>query len=332
MTEFKKKNDMISNEKRKNLIKKVTEDGFNVKDAAFLVDVNYQAATNVIRLYKKESRVIKKKTGKASNKKITEEINNFVEELIEINPLITILQIREKIENKFSISLSLESIRRIICALKITLKKISYTSTNINSESSKSKRQLYAQNFMNIEDTFVKIFIDESGFNLYLRRTLGRSSRGNPASAIVPSTRGTNISLISAITDNVVLFATTFVGSVNSDKFIIFFDQLIEKCNQKLIFNNCIFILDNAKIHHSHITKNFFNEKRVNVMFLSPYSYMLNPIEFAFSKIKSIVRRSLAGGFNGSFTDLILDSANQLTANDLQGYSRHIRRNCLKAI
>ncbi|KAG0441722.1 hypothetical protein DMUE_0843 [Dictyocoela muelleri] len=74
------------------------------------------------------------------------------------------------------------------------------------------------------------------------------------------------------------------------------------------------------------------DEKRVNVLFLSPYSYMLNPIEFSFSKIKSIVRRSLASGSNESFTNIILNSVNQLTKSDLQSYSRNIGRNCLKAI
>lgn len=54
MPEINRKIDLISNEKRMNHIKKVTEDGFSVKDAAFLVNVNYQAAANVLRLYKNE--------------------------------------------------------------------------------------------------------------------------------------------------------------------------------------------------------------------------------------------------------------------------------------
>lgn len=47
-----KKNNLISNEKRHNPNKKVIEDGYSVKDAAFLVEVNYQAAANVIKIEK----------------------------------------------------------------------------------------------------------------------------------------------------------------------------------------------------------------------------------------------------------------------------------------
>ncbi|KAG0440286.1 hypothetical protein DMUE_1853 [Dictyocoela muelleri] len=47
--------------KKKKSLEKVIEERYCVKDAAFLVDVNYQASTSIIRVYKKESRVEKKK-------------------------------------------------------------------------------------------------------------------------------------------------------------------------------------------------------------------------------------------------------------------------------
>ena len=90
--------------------------------------------------------------------------------------------------------------------------------------------------------------------------------------------------------------------------------------------------MDNARIHNSLSMRNYYSENDLNVQFLSPYSYMLNPIEFGFSKIKACVRRKLSEGFDGSFVSLIRDSANELTETDLRGYYRHILRNCVKAV
>ena len=138
------------------------------------------------------------------------------------------------------------------------------------------------------------IFIDQSGFNLHLRRILGRSIRVYTVTTILFTTRGTNASLISAISKNEVLYSNTYTGSINAQKFIEYINLLIEVCRNKSILNSCVLILDNAKIHHAIITKNFLEEKNLNVKFLSPYSYMLNPIELSFSKIKANVRRILA--------------------------------------
>ena len=65
----------------------------------------------------------------------------------------------------------------------------------------KENGKIYAQNFLeeDANDERIFVFIDESGFNPHLRRTMARSARGAPASIILPSVCGRNISLITAI-------------------------------------------------------------------------------------------------------------------------------------
>ncbi|VDP07291.1 unnamed protein product [Schistosoma margrebowiei] len=92
--------------------KKVIEDGYSVKEAAFSCGCELSGRCNV-----------KTKTERLLNNKITREIADFVEESIELNLLLTILQIQERIKNVFSINLFLVFIRRIIYKLQITLKK-----------------------------------------------------------------------------------------------------------------------------------------------------------------------------------------------------------------
>ena len=232
---------------------------------------------------------------------MTPEIEEFVESSIEENSQITLVEIKRKTNEKFSVNVCIETIRRVIYKLKITLKKATRTLENVNSEISKIKRKEYARNFLNedSESDQIKIFIDESGFNLHLRRTMARSARGAPASIIIPAVRGRNVSLISAISRDDVIFSDAIIGPVDSERYKIFFQGLINKCIEKNILSNCVFVMDNARIHNSLIMRNFYEENELIVKFLSPYSYMLNPIVFGFSKIKACVRRKLAG--NGGF-------------------------------
>ncbi|KAF7684981.1 Transposable element Tc3 transposase [Cucumispora dikerogammari] len=327
-------NRTTNNRLREELIKKHTIEGYSIKEAALLTNVSYEAARKIISIYNTTQRVNRKKTGGANNTKIIREGEVFIENEIEKNPQITLDQIKNKLFQELQIMVSLETIRRVIFKLKITLKKASRTLENVNSTISKEKRQEYARRFLT-EDTIgqsIKVFIDESGFNLHMRRTMARSTRGAPASLVLPSVRGRNVSLISAITRNEVLYSICVVGAVNSDRYKEFFEGLINKCTEKNIIGKCVFVMDNARIHNSHNIRDFYGVNNLSIQFLAPYSYMLNPIEFGFSKIKACVRRKLAEGFTGSFENLILESVNELTETDLRGYYSHILRNCLKAV
>jgi len=52
-----------------------------------------------------------------------------------------------------------------------------------------------------------------------------------------------------------------------------------------------VLILDNARIHHDDGLLEYLNAFGVRVEFLPPYSPDLNPIELAFSSIKSYLKR-----------------------------------------
>lgn len=118
-----RKNKPLSNETRQILIKKITEEGYNLKEAAFLCNINYTTAFSIYRVYKEEGRTLKKKTGRVVNKKITERIKILIEAVIEQQPTISLNEIKEKILLEENINISIESVRKQIRSLGITLKK-----------------------------------------------------------------------------------------------------------------------------------------------------------------------------------------------------------------
>lgn len=328
-----KKNKIISNQARMNFINRICIEGYNLKDAAILTDIPFENAKKIFAKYKATGIVEKAKTGSPVNKKITEEIKNLIETIIENTPSITLVEIKNKILENFNVGVCIESIRLCITELGITKKNITMTGIQVNSERSKNLRKLYAIDFLNnFHNDMQNIFIDESGFNLHLRRRQGRSHRGQLVQQLVPQTRGTNISLIMAINNNEVLYCKCVTGAVNALVFKEFLQSLLMICRNKFENESFTFFADNAKIHHSNIVREFLLSENLNLQFLSPYSYMLNPIEFSFSKIKAMVRRDLSNGFDGELVDLIYRAISTLSSNDLIGYFHHIRSNCVKAI
>lgn len=65
--------------------------------------------------------------------------------------------------------------------------------------------------------------------------------------------------------------------NMNSDKFIEFLNQLIKNNGQKIFL-----ILDNLRVHHSSIVKDWVeeNKEKIELFFLTAYSPKKNPDEY----------------------------------------------------
>jgi len=55
---------------------------------------------------------------------------------------------------------------------------------------------------------------------------------------------------------------------------------------------NSVLVMDNAKIHHNEEMINVIKSVGCRVLFLPPYSPDFNPIELAFSTLKSWIKRN----------------------------------------
>ena len=55
---------------------------------------------------------------------------------------------------------------------------------------------------------------------------------------------------------------------------------------------NSVLVMDNAQIHHDEFLVSFIESIGCKILFLPPYSPDLNPIETAFSSIKSWLKKN----------------------------------------
>jgi len=172
------------------------------------------------------------------------------------------------------------------------------------------------------------IFIDESGFNLHLRRSQARSTRGNRSSIEATTNKGTNRSLTMTINRNRVIHFSIKVGGVKAIDFAQFIREIfVEVVDNNSNLHGSWFVMDYARIHHHEVVKSVFEEFshcNCELKFLSPYSFMLNPIEKSFSKVKWSIRQSLAH-LHLNNREIILEEEIEnaiasLAENDLQNY------------
>src|SRR3954469_21797230 len=84
---------------------------------------------------------------------------------------------------------------------------------------------------------------------------------------------------------------------------------------------NSVLVMDNAQIHHDEFLVNFIESIGCKVIFLSPYSPDFNPIETAFSTIKSWIKhnRDFMKACNDPLYALLV-ACSQITPQMAQSY------------
>jgi hypothetical protein len=90
------------------------------------------------------------------------------------------------------------------------------------------QRRVFATEFLinTATDDSRNVFVEECGFKLLLRRHYGRSVRGTWVSVTVPTIRGQNITLLSAINSHGVVHYKVFGGGCSGRVFGEFLSDL----------------------------------------------------------------------------------------------------------
>ena len=131
------------------------------------------------------------------------------------------------------------------------------------------------------------VFLDESGSNSALTRLYARAPKGKRAPGCIPRNRGKNMTLISSLSLQGLGASLILDGSANTELFEIYIEQILAPSLEP----GQIVIMDNLSIHKGKKVREIIEARGCQVLFLPAYSPDLSPIEEAFSKIKTILRR-----------------------------------------
>ncbi|VDP11432.1 unnamed protein product [Heligmosomoides polygyrus] len=114
-------------------------------------------------------------------------------------------------------------------------------------------------------------------------------------------------------------------GSYTGPKFCAFVEELVSKMRGMNGMDGAWLIMDNARIHKTSELRRILEETSYELKFLSPYFYMLNPVENVFSKVRACVKRLL----NNTTADrmrssLIQEGIATVTQEDCAKYVLHM--------
>ncbi len=137
-------------------------------------------------------------------------------------------------------------------------------------------------------DPATLVFVDESGTNLAMTPRYGRAPRGERVVGTVPRNHGPNTTLVAAMSAAGLTAAMTLDGALDRDAFDVFVEHILVPS----LAPGQIVIWDNLSVHKSALAQRLIEARGCEVRFLPPYSPDVAPIELAFSKLKTALRRT----------------------------------------
>lgn len=226
--------------------------------------------------------------GVGGNRKFNQNIIQFIENLVKLNPAIYLREIQKKMEEDLNI-------KRSISTIESTLHKAGYTrkkAVKICYYRSTERVQLLRNQFRETVKAYhphIFFYLDESHFESEdLERNFGWSKKGEKVQTNTHKFSPKTYTLIAALSCFGLIYyeiIDTTKIKVNGERFKVFIENLV-----RITPENIVYYMDNAKIHHVGLVIGFLESMGVEYLFSSPYSPDYNPIEIAFGWIKTKIK------------------------------------------
>lgn len=324
------KYERISAEKRKTIIDNIVDLGKRPIEIAKQFNLKPKSVYSILSVYKKENRVEKLKQGGERNTKVNDKVKEKIVNCIEKRNDFTLKQIVNHLENdeKSPIKLSTGTVYNALIKNEITNKKLIYVPAERNTPSNIQKRKDYCLWAITLDKRNI-IFIDETGFNLHMKRGRGWSKKGTRAVIIQQANRGANISVLAAFSPvNGFIKHVEKMGAIHSDDYEKFVADLLKEVRFR--HRSHTIIHDNARIHREKQLNDILHGQTLQheIKFLPPYSPQLNPIETGFHIWKSAIRGAAMSERNTTIrlTNLI----NSTRSNISPTMSEHLYEHVVK--
>ena len=134
------------------------------------------------------------------------------------------------------------------------------------------------------------IVVDESGTHLGMTPLYARAPRGQRALDTVLRNYGHNLTLVSGLRLTGIEASMVIEGAVNTAVFEVYVQQVL--CPTLKVGD--IVVMDNLSCHKGPRIEALITQRGASILWLPAYSPDFSPIEHAFSKLKTFLRRAKA--------------------------------------
>jgi transposase len=132
------------------------------------------------------------------------------------------------------------------------------------------------------------VFIDETWAKTNMLRSHGRCRRGERLRAKAPHGHWKTLTFLAALRHDRIDAPAVFDGPINGRSFQAYVEQLLVPTLKP----GDVVILDNLGSHKGQAIRKAIRAAGAKLLFLPPYSPDLNPIEQAFAKLKTLLRKA----------------------------------------
>ena len=164
-------------------------------------------------------------------------------------------------------------------------------------------------------DPALLVFIDETGASTKMTRLRGRAPRGQRLRASVPHGHWKTITFVGGLRLSGMTAPMVLDGPMNANWFLAYIEQILVPT----LKSGETVVMDNLSAHKTPAVRTAIENTGASLRFLPAYSPDFNPIENAFSKLKSSLRKS-ASRTIPSLWNAIAIAIDSLTPQDCAGY------------
>jgi transposase len=162
------------------------------------------------------------------------------------------------------------------------------------------------------------VFVDECVANISLVPLYAWSRRGERAPAKAPRNWGKNVTLLSSMSLCGMGPSLTVEGPTTRGVFEVYLEEVLAPT----LWPGQVVVMDNLLAHKGGRVREIIEGRGCELIYLPPYSPDLNPIEEAFAKLKSLLRRSGARS-REALVEAMGAALNAITITDTRGFFGH---------
>lgn len=145
-----------------------------------------------------------------------------------------------------------------------------------------------------------------------------RAPKGERAFGKAPKNWDKNVTLISSISLEGMGPSMSIEGSADGEAFVLYMERFL--CPK--LKPGQIVVMDNLQVHKMKRVRELIESRGCSLVFLPSYSPDFNPIEEAFSKVKTLLRKAKARSFR-ALVEATGGALSTVTRRDAHGFFAH---------